>query len=791
MDSRQLAIGKSIPAAAGPNAMHRGWFAGRCLFGGGTFMIALILIAGCSSNPQHYVHRGEALLAEGNYAEAELSFRKALQAAPANGAAQYGLGKTLLKMDKLAEGYRALGSASQMLPNREDVKVALADVALGLYVLDPSRKSQYDQVVRLSREILALNPQSADGKRLQGYLALADGAPQEAIAAFEAAGGRELKHPQSSLGLSQALLQIGRFPEAERLALRLLDKEKAYLPAYDFLYYEYLRGGRNADAVGVLERKIGNNPKDSAAILQLAAHHSRFQDSAGIEKALKRLLDDPVAFPIARLQAGDFYAGQRRWPEALGHYESGAQQASGGKAVYYKKIASLQNILGQKEAAMRALELALKEQPDDREARTLRATILVDGGKDADLTTALAELQDLAKQTRDDATIQFQLGRAQLRRGMLKEAGQSLSQVVRMQPQSLPARLGLAEVALRQGKADAAREQANEILKLDRQNAPAHLLRAVSYRLSGQFSQARADLNSLKNNTALQREVALELAMLAMLEKRYSEAEQAFRQLDQQNDPSHRSLLGLTDTYLGQGKFDQALAVTAAEVGRNPDSWSLRNLLATVALRARKHDLAVEQYRQMLRILPQSTETQLLLGEAYRQKGDLANARRTFEEATKAKPDEASAWMMLAQAQHSSGGLEDAEKSYRRVLKLSPGNPFAQNNLAYLLMESGADLNQAESLAQAALQKARNQPNFTDTLGMIYLKKGLKDSAVQLFSNLVSQHPQVAEYRYHLALALVATGDRVKARQELVIAAAKAKEDALSAKIKALSTQVD
>jgi predicted Zn-dependent protease len=65
------------------------------------------------------------------------------------------------------------------------------------------------------------------------------------------------------------------------------------------------------------------------------------------------------------------------------------------------------------------------------------------------------------------------------------------------------------------------------------------------------------------------------------------------------------------------------------------------------------------------------------------------------------------------------------------------------------------------------MQKFPGEPDFGDTLGSIYLKRGLKDSALQVFQNLTRQNPKNPTFRYHLGMALLATGDNAGAKNEL------------------------
>jgi len=77
------------------------------------------------------------------------------------------------------------------------------------------------------------------------------------------------------------------------------------------------------------------------------------------------------------------------------------------------------------------------------------------------------------------------------------------------------------------------------------------------------------------------------------------------------------------------------------------------------------------------------------------------------------------------------------------------------------------DLDQALTYAQRAKQLLPQLNEISDTLGWIYLKKNLTDNAIETFSDIVTKQPQHSTYRYHLGMAYVQKGDKLKASQEL------------------------
>jgi tetratricopeptide (TPR) repeat protein len=100
------------------------------------------------------------------------------------------------------------------------------------------------------------------------------------------------------------------------------------------------------------------------------------------------------------------------------------------------------------------------------------------------------------------------------------------------------------------------------------------------------------------------------------------------------------------------------------------------------------------------------------------------------------------------------------------VLATRSDLPGAKNDLAWILAEEGTDLERALALAQEAQQAEPENAEIADTLGYVYLKKGLSDPALQQFKYAVELAGRAEndvqierpEYHYHLGLALKALG---------------------------------
>ena len=91
----------------------------------------------------------------------------------------------------------------------------------------------------------------------------------------------------------------------------------------------------------------------------------------------------------------------------------------------------------------------------------------------------------------------------------------------------------------------------------------------------------------------------------------------------------------------------------------------------------------------------------------------------------------------------------------------------AANNLAWIYAEEGGNLDRALQLAQTAKAALPKSHEVNDTLGWIYVKKGLGSLAVPVLLQSVQAVPGNASYHYHLGMGYVSKGDPVKARASL------------------------
>jgi tetratricopeptide (TPR) repeat protein len=732
-------------------------------------VIAFCAGTACITTKQGYVSKGNKLYDAGKYADASLNYRKAIQKDPKFGEAYYRLGLAAIKQNEAREAYDSLYRAVQLLPSRTDVLDKFADVSLSFYLASPSHPQfLYKQITQLSDELLSKDPNSYEGLMLKGYLKQTDRKPKEAIAFFR----RALQIDSSNAGVTTQLvgllIQDGQVQEGEKLAQDLINRDKTYGPVYDVLYSLYSTTGRGAAAENILKVKVRNNPKEPTYIVQLARHYYRLQETAEMNGALQQLITNPTDFPQGRLWVGDYYQGLNNYAEALRYYQDGARTTHDekDKRVYQTRVAVSLVSLGKKAEALPVVAAVLRAHPDDEEALHLHADLLLSIGKAQDADTAAKEFQILSDKHPNDAALRLQLGRAYRLKGDLPAAREQFQASLTKGPDLVDARYELAEIDLKQAHPEEALIQAGEILKRRPGDPHARLLNARAMIDSGAFKQASVELTKLMQDDPKDTEAQFQMGVLAIMQGKPKDAIVILNKFP--GDP--RAIVGLATAYSFERQLDKAREVVYEGLKKWPDSPILIEKNATLQAMSGNYDVAIAQFQQLLNKEPKSVGLRRRMGDIYQLKGDQEKAIVLYQQANELAPGDTAIALSLADSLARAGRNVEAKKRYEGILQMHPDNFSALNNLAFLLADTGGDLDQALRLAQQALTKLPNQAAFIDTVGYIYLKKGLGDSAVQTFGNLVRKNPHVPAYRYHLGMALLAKGDKLAAKKELQVA---------------------
>ena len=740
---------------------------------GAVTVCAVVLVAsGCRSS-RDYINEGDRLAAEHKYPAAVLLYRKAIQKDPRSADAYYKLGVAQRSAGNYGAAYESFVRAVALRPDFDSAQIELGNLYLGDYLIDPNKNvNVHRRIANIADRLLSKNPRSFAGLRFKGYLALSDRTPEEAISFFERAQSADPTQPDVALGLTQALLLAGRFPEARQTATDLIAKHKTFGSVYDVLYAYEMSAGLAKDAEALLRLKITNNPQDRDSVLQLAEHFWRTGRGPQSLQLIETMLHEDQLPWRTYAAAASFYQGHQEFDRALDALALGIKAHPEESSAFAG--AKAQVLVAQKKPkeAIGLLSDTLQQHPDAVELRKARAGLLLDFGEAADHALALRDLEELARSAPQDLSIAFQLGRAYSLNGRPAQAIQRFEEVVRKQPEDIQALLALAELHSTNKRFQQSLQYTERLLELQPAFRNAKLLHATALVGLGQLDRARAEYSRLLREQPGYTEAKLQLAMLEVVLKHYPDAEKLFRDLYKPKTGDFRALKGIVELYAAQGQIDKAIAFLGGELAYFPDSLAVRSLLASAAVRGGKVDLAIQHYEWLLAKRPDEQDTYTQLGGLYQRKHDLNRAMAMFQKTVDMSSGDWRAIGRLAAVQEEAGMTSAAKANYRRALALGGDDPDLLNNLAYLEADTGSDMDAALALVQKALSRSPENSQYADTAGFIYLKRRDTAAALQIFQSLSKRFPNEAGYRYHLALALLQSGNRAQGEHELRAAVA-------------------
>lgn len=753
-------------------------------------IVALALgaaLTGCSRDPKvvrkRYLDSGNKYYDKGKYKEARIMYMDALQKDMRYGPAYYKLGLTAIKIGPIQDAVSALRKAVELLPPDDpdhwDAMVKLSDIYL---MVARDQKQFMEETEDYCAKMLKHDPNSFDGHRLTADLRFA-----QAIAAYRVAQKDESKELLAKAiveyerantikpGEEGVLMQLARahtalneLDVAEKLYQQIIDKNKTFQFAYSELYKLYIFERKLPEGEAILKKAFQNNPKQYGYLTTLALHYSLQGRRDDMVAVLGQIKSHAADFDQAYMVVGDFYLRVGDGDTAIREYKEGISKDPKRKSTYQKKMIEVYMRQGKKAEAADLNSQILKDDPNDNDAKGLAATFLLDRG---DVARAITELQAVVTRSPDNPVARYNLGRAHAARGEYEQARQQFSKAIELRPDYIMARLALAQLQVMRGEYDAALKTAEAVLTIDRGSVNARLIESAALMGMRKFGDSRTLLDSMLKVNPNSPDVHFQMGLVDLAENKYKDAEDAFRRTYQLDPSKPRGLMGLVETAMAQNKPDQALEMLRTEADKNPNNLDLRLAIGNIAVRSGKYDQAIAEFNRVLNALDKNSKQRgdlyLRLGETYRRKGDDAGAVQVLQKAREILPDNMMIISTLALTLDHAGRWNEARQMYEAALKLDPNNGIAMNNLAFLMAEHNGDLDDALTKGTKAKQLLPNTPEVADTLGWIYLKKNLSDSAIEIFKDLVQKAPNQSTFRYHLGMALSQKGDKPKAIKEL------------------------
>jgi tetratricopeptide (TPR) repeat protein len=716
------------------------------------------LLTGCARDPnvrkQKYLESGQRYFDKGQYREAEIQFENAIQVDSRFADAHYKLALAAMKLQQWPTAYQELLTTVQIQP---DQYAAHLDVA-NLLILNRQFNDAKEHLDLLAQK----QPNNPDVYIARANYYAATNNTTAALADMQKA--LQLDPSRSDSYLNLALLQLHgqQWDAAEvnfKKAVELSPKSTNALLSLGNFYRDR---GRYPEAEQWFRRAIETAADDPSPRASLATLYMKENKPGQAEEFLRQSKKDFPNNSVGYRMLGDFYFANSQLDKATAEYAALYQDHAKDMQVK-KNYIQLLILKDRLDEARKLNDEVVKAKPDDPDAQVFKGEIEIGSGKTSD---AINTLQAVLKNDPDNAVAHLKLGLAFDQLGNTNRAEAEWRDTVRLSPDNVDAHRALAGVAIHRNDPGGLAQEADQIIAFQPGAPDGYLLRALAEILRKQYSTAddyiHRSLEKEPNNPA----AYVQLGNLRTAQNQFAEAQKAYQQALDQDPTSTDALGGLLNVDQAEKQPDRAIARLKTQLSRYPQNVGFHIMLG--ALLEERKDLAgaEQEFKQASDLDKKNTEALARLGMVRNERGATDQALQTYLDGSKINPKEITFYQLAGDIYMNKQDWDHARQQYQKVLEIQPENPLASNNLAYVMLEQGGNVDMAFQMAQTARQKFPDNANVADTLGWAFYHKHVYTSAINLFKEAVKKEPDSAPYNYHLGLAYAKTGRAGLAKQQ-------------------------
>jgi tetratricopeptide (TPR) repeat protein len=691
--------------------------------------IAAAFLFSCSSTPAELVakhtKRGDEFAQKEKYKEAVIEYKNAVKAGPKDAALHYKLAKAALEAREFPTAYQELQKTVELDPGNYEAKAKLGEI----YVAS----GKTDEAGQIADNLVVSRPQDPAGYILKAGIAARGGKVDEAIAQLKKAVELDPKAVRPILTIGNLYL----VKRDRKSAMEWYDKALAAAP--DAPEVHIARGN-----FFFAEREADEGEKEYRKAIELSKEKENL-----------------------RIALAEQYLYQGRLEDAEKELNAVIKEMNSQKA--RKALAEIKIESGKPEEAKPLVDAILKENDKDLDGKYLKGRIALAEKRYEDARALFAEV---IKQDAAMAGAHLYNGLTQILQGYVDVGTKEVQEAVKLAPNNVRARLVLGQVYLQSNAPAAAEQEAVEVLRRNPSNLQAAVLYGDSFLARKDWKKAEQVYGSMVKQMPKNPLGFFKMGLVRKFQGNPSEAAGYFAQAVERNPKD----LGAVNEYLfallAAKQPEKAKKVLDEYVAKEPKNPLLWETAGRVHLAMRQPAEAETAFLKAIELAPDFTQPYYQLGVLYIAQKKLPEADAKLSKVIEKNEKNVGAHTLLGVVRNSMGKIDEANKEYRRALELSPKNALAANNLASNLTDFGGNLDEALKYAQIARGAAPEDPNIADTLGWIYYKKGLFDTAYPLLSDAAKKLEKNAVVRYHYGMALSKKGKAKEAAAELKAALA-------------------
>jgi tetratricopeptide (TPR) repeat protein len=666
------------------------------------------------------------------------------------------------------------------------------------------KAGNYDKAKVSYLKVIQLDPQNALAFERIGAMWQDDRAPIRAGAFLARASELAPKDVQNGIRLARCYVALGRFADATKEALKVLEQ----VPDNGDALVALTEAARSKEDVEAAEEQLQKFPKKDDVSFHLASANLLFNrgNPAAAGDALRQALAVDPNSSAAHMAMGDLYLFQKAQKQAGEEFKKAADLAP-ARSTERLKYAALKSTTGDAEEVRRIAtemtkqapdyppgwvllaELAFKDKkydealsllenvfsrdPEYVDGRRLQSNVLLAKGEGK---KALELLERLDQTYPDAPLIKYELARAYLQNNNMNQAAVTLDQVVSINPNYDDAVLLLGQVNLATGHADKVIEPLNRLLKKRPDLRNAALLLARGYGSLDRFDDAAVVLEEQAKLAPNDPQLPIALGLIYRQTKRNDAARQAFEKAAQLMPNNLFPVDQLIELDLLDKHFDAARQRIRSQFQTTPNVAAAHYFEGKILAAEGKWDAAETELQRTLQLDSNFSSAYDLLVQTYVATNRLPQAVSQLQAEFSKNPNNASALITLALLYERMQDYPKERDAYEKLLAINPNFVPALNNLAYLYTERLNDLNKAYDLARKAHDLQPQDAAAGDTLGWVLYKRGDYQQALTILQESAEKAADNPEIQFHLGMTAYMMGQTDLAKVALKKAAGAAKD---------------
>ncbi|HVN44301.1 MAG TPA: tetratricopeptide repeat protein [Steroidobacteraceae bacterium] len=771
---------------------HRTFMRGLMVLG----WLAVALTAGCGGAESRYLDhldRGKQFLAADNLDKAAIEFRNALQIRPKSAEALYLNGQVAERRGNVRGAVGLYESAIEVNPDFPAPVASLGRIYAfaglpekALTLIAPALAKHPDDVELLTVRAAAhlqskdaaaaradalravqLAPANKDAVALLAALYRQDGDLERAITMVREAVGREPSSVDLRGVLANLYLDSQQPAQAEEQLRQIVNLRPRDLPSRYRLALFYTNQRRLDDAQRVLNEAVKAQPDSSEAKLALVEFVSTQRSKEAGEQTLRNFIAaDPNDYEL-QLALGALLERDGATQDALRVYrELIARGGSDAPALTARdEIAAIESRRGNYEAAGKLIEEVLSTNPRDNAALVLRSDIEMQRQNPA---AAIADLRSVLRDQPQAIPIRRALARAYMANGEPALAEEMLRDAMDAAPTDPDVRIQLAQLLLQTDRIDQAVPLLEETVRRAPTTVPARELLVRAYMAKQDWVAARVAAEDLKS---LQPTMAVGFYLsgsIARAQNRLDDARRDWQHALEVQPGAIDALSALARLQVASGQAAQAVARVEQLVAQQPRNAAALDLLGQLYVSTNRTPQAIEVLTRAIQAAPTWWYPYRTLAVAYLAQKDPQRALQAYQDGIKAVPDAEQLTFELASFHERQGRIDDAISLYERLYERNPASARAADALAMLLVTYKTDQRSLDRARDVTRRFADSDDGILlDANGWVRFKRGEYADALPVLQRAAQRAPDSKIIRYHLGMAELHQGERVRARSDL------------------------